>query len=608
MTSQESVAVASIVRPRRHGWGDQASRRAMSETAESLRRLTGFDACAIEVLRSDDMLEFVALATDNQVTRSEYDGAGSPLSAMYPALELGVEVGVLRFVRSEDMTPEAIDRMRPYGVFPAVQPGNDPTRWHAEDMLIAQVCDDQDKMRALVYFDEPRDCLRPTLVQLTDLERAIQQSLRGILVQIEREEFAQRIRLASATRAVIRTASPHADLGELFSIVRVQCREPFRAHGLWIDTLDALDRELGRPIGTEGSPELGPEVRAALGSAMVSAWERQAVLIIEPDRVWGDDDLDAHFRDQLTPQVTARGLREIALVPIGAGADALAMLAVARDVDAPRWTDDESSAALDVAHDLGRAILNAQANAREWSAVAALRELGDYRRTLIESVARELQNPLALVSGHLDLLVAMDLPADAQRSVVPMIRNTARLTALAQDLSLVSRLADSASPMSTATLELAGLLTEAIAVATPQAEHRDVSIELSVTGGSSVQGHPLELSRCIGALLDNAVKYSHRGGVVEVDLSGDGDVVALTVRDHGIGISSTDQELLFGEFFRSADPAAMSRSGHGLGLSIVRQVLVRHGGTVSVVSTRAQGATFQVLLPAAGGPPLTPPG
>jgi two-component system phosphate regulon sensor histidine kinase PhoR len=275
------------------------------------------------------------------------------------------------------------------------------------------------------------------------------------------------------------------------------------------------------------------------------------------------------------------------------------VLTVDRDPDAPRWTDDESSAALDVAHDLGRAILNARANERERAAVAELRHLDAYRRTLIDSMARELQNPLALVAGHLELLHAMELPDEVQRSLVPMIRNTARLTNLARDLALLSRLADSSTPVGTATLDLAQLATEAVAAVTSQAEHRQVTISLAITGSSPVQGHPLELSRCIGNLLDNAVKFSTRGGHVEVEVGGEDDGVTLTVRDQGIGISSTDHGALFGAFYRSADPAALGRPGYGLGLSIVRQVAIRHGGTVAVESSRGEGATFRVVLPRA---------
>ncbi|PUA82926.1 sensor histidine kinase [Nocardioides currus] len=605
MTSQGPISATDLVRPRRHGWGDVAARTSMAAIAERLRVLGGFESCAIEVLRGDGMLEFVAIATDNPVTRSERDGTGSPLSAMYPALDQGVVTGALRFLRAEDMTREAFENLAPYSVFPDIARHEDRSRWHREDMLIAEVRDDEDRLRGLIYLDNPLDGKRPSAADLVELDRVIRPALHLALVQIEREEFAQRIRISSATRAVVRSASPSADLRELLSTMREEFREPFRAHGIWIATLDSFDGELIIPFAPGSGFDLSYGVRAAMRAAMTDAWARQEVLIIDSERVWGDDVLDEHYRDSLTPHVTERGLREVVLVPVGAGATALGMLAVARDADGPRWTDDESSAALDVAHDLGRAILNAQANEREHAVMDQLREVGDHRRSLIDLVARELQNPLALVAGHLELLDAMELPEDARRSVVPMIRNTARLTSLAQDLALVSRLADSTGAVSEATLDLAELAAEAVEAVRPMAAHRDVRIVQTVVGTCHVHGHPLELSRCIGGLLDNAVKFSHLGGTVEVELRGDDQQVELSVRDHGIGISSTDQGRLFGEFFRSDDPAALSRSGYGLGLTIARQVAVRHGGTITVESARGAGATFRLVVPQAAPESLT---
>lgn len=603
MSSQESDSLAPVERPRGHVWGDVTARTAMFWIADHLRQLSGYEGCAIEVVRGDDVVEFVALATDDPETHRQHDGASSPLSPLAPVLVRGVEVGVLTFVRVEDVAPDDLQRLLSYGVLLDIAPTDDPTRWHREDLLVAQVRDDQGRLRALVYFDNPRDGLRPSAAQQADLELAIRPCVHAILVQIEREEFAQRIRMAHGTRAIIRASTPQGDLRELFRTVRTRCREPFRANALWINTVDEFDTlDVASPHLP--TPDVRPEVRAALTASLLRAWGRQTVLIVEDDHVWGDEDLDLHFRGDLTHHVSARGLREIILVPIGAGADLLGLLTVDRGADAPRWTDDESSAALDVAHDLGRAILNARAVERERAAMAELRQLDDYRRTLIDTVARELQNPLALVSGHLELLQAMALPEDAEKSVVPMIRNTARLTTLAQDLALLSRLADSSAPVSTATLDLAELTAEAVALLGPQAQHRNVTIDLSVTGRCDVLGHPLELTRCIGGLIDNAVKFSRRNGTVEVAVHGEDSTVTVTVRDHGIGISSSDQELLFGEFFRSADPAALDRSGYGLGLSIVRQVTTRHSGRIEVDSARREGATFRLIFPRADGATL----
>ena len=146
--------------------GDTDLFPAMSEVADNLRHLAGYEVCGIEVLRSDDALEIVGLATDDPHTRKAYDGASSPLSAMYPTLDLGTRTGLLTFIRAEEMTPEAFEQIRPYAITPDIAPTDDVTRWHADDMLVAQVVNDQDQLRSLVYFDVPRDGLRPTAARL----------------------------------------------------------------------------------------------------------------------------------------------------------------------------------------------------------------------------------------------------------------------------------------------------------------------------------------------------------------------------------------------------------------------------------------------------------
>ena len=79
----------------------------------------------------------------------------------------------------------------------------------------------------------------------------------------------------------------------------------------------------------------------------------------------------------------------------------------------------------------------------------------------------------------------------------------------------------------------------------------------------------------------------------------DAEVVALAVTDEGIGISREDQELLFREFFRSTNPEAMAEPGTGLGLTIVKRIVERHGGTIQLDSMPGAGSTFMVTLPRA---------
>ncbi len=102
----------------------------------------------------------------------------------------------------------------------------------------------------------------------------------------------------------------------------------------------------------------------------------------------------------------------------------------------------------------------------------------------------------------------------------------------------------------------------------------EVTIEAELEE-STVLGVPNALERAVGNLLDNAVKWSPPGGVIEVAVRG-GEV---TVRDHGRGIDEADLPLVFDRFYRA--PAARGMPGSGLGLAIVKQVAEQHGGSVS---------------------------
>lgn len=99
-------------------------------------------------------------------------------------------------------------------------------------------------------------------------------------------------------------------------------------------------------------------------------------------------------------------------------------------------------------------------------------------------------------------------------------------------------------------------------------------------------------------LVSNAMRYTPSGGTITVAVAGRASEVELVVADTGIGISATDQQRLFDEFFRSTNPTALATPGTGLGLSIVHRIIERHRGRIAVESELGSGTTFRVLLPA----------
>jgi two-component system sensor histidine kinase SenX3 len=107
-----------------------------------------------------------------------------------------------------------------------------------------------------------------------------------------------------------------------------------------------------------------------------------------------------------------------------------------------------------------------------------------------------------------------------------------------------------------------------------------------------------QLVSAVGHLLDNAVKFSARGGVVRVSASADDRFVSVVIGDQGIGIEARELDRVFERFYRS-ESARRHASGTGLGLSIVRHVAGSHGGSVEVESTEGAGSVFTLKLPIA---------
>lgn len=586
-------------RPRRDTWGVLAARRAMRDLAEDMRRRGGYGVCAIQVARSDEMLEFVAIADDADV-ETQLLGRGSPVAAVFPALDQGLTIGAFTFVAREAMTDEAWERIEPHGVTPDVPPSDDPRAWRGQDILVAQIRDESGLLRSLAFLDLPRSGLRPTPAELRGLSAELGVHLAAILTTIEREEFAQAVRLAASARKMVRPGASRLSIDQLLTRAGRELRTSLRASALRIQAFS--DATVG--VGREPSVSIDATLWRPIVAAARRSWQRQDVILAEPGRVWGDDVLDEGWRGEITGHLLRHGLGEVILVPFGAGDEALGLIAVARLAGAERWTDAESSAVLDVGHDLGREVLNARASERERAAVAELRRLDDYRAKLIATVAHELKNPLGVVGGHLEMLESVEgLPEAARRSIEGIGKGTARLTDLVDGLAMLSKVRDVDRTAVQERVDLRPVCRDVVEQLRVLGGHQGVTLHLDEGPGPAVvAGDPSELISAISNLAHNALKYSDRGGNVWLRLGRRDNRVVVTCTDEGIGISPGDRKGLFREFFRSTNPAALDRPGSGLGLTIVHRIATRHGGSVDVESSPGRGSTFTLTLPAYDDP------
>jgi signal transduction histidine kinase len=216
-------------------------------------------------------------------------------------------------------------------------------------------------------------------------------------------------------------------------------------------------------------------------------------------------------------------------------------------------------------------------------------------------LSRELRTPLSTIEGYLDLLAhgGVGPLTPEQREFLDVVsRNVHRLTMVVSDWLDMSRLEAGRFELHQESVDLLDVADLAIGELRPRIRAKEQQIGVDVPSEPVlVLGDGRALGRIVGNLLSNAHKYTPPGGSIRLTLAANDDTVTLAVQDTGIGIRDEDRPYLFRKFFRAH--LTESEPGTGLGLTLVKELVERMGGRVSVVSTFGQGSTFSVALPRA---------
>ena len=217
----------------------------------------------------------------------------------------------------------------------------------------------------------------------------------------------------------------------------------------------------------------------------------------------------------------------------------------------------------------------------------------------VSDVAHELKTPLTalmLVGDRLELAV----PSKDVVLVERLQRELQRLKLMVDDLLELSRL-ENRLPQDDSgyvPINLEELVDSAWSSIRPLAEQRSIRLSLDCCDESRMLGDQQRLHRAVLNLLDNALRYSPNDNSVDVKILSSGAWWIVSIRDHGSGLSESDLKRMFQRFYRG-DPsrARSARSGSGLGLSIVQQIAVNHGGRVEARNHPDGGACMELLLP-----------
>lgn len=241
-------------------------------------------------------------------------------------------------------------------------------------------------------------------------------------------------------------------------------------------------------------------------------------------------------------------------------------------------------------------LLQRERQARE-EAVAANRAKDDF----MAMVSHELRSPLNTILGWTGVLLSGQADAAIQRQALEVIQRSAlSQNQLINDLLDVARISSGKIRMDLVPVDLPSLAATAIENIRPEVEAKSIALELTVDPAvEPVAADPNRLQQVMRNLLGNAVKFTPRGGRIEVRLERDNSHSLIQVIDTGIGISPEFLPHIFEQYRQRDTSSARDHTGLGLGLSIVKQLVQMHDGTVQAKSPgEGQGATFTVRLPA----------
>ena len=216
------------------------------------------------------------------------------------------------------------------------------------------------------------------------------------------------------------------------------------------------------------------------------------------------------------------------------------------------------------------------------------------QRRFLADAAHELRTPVARMIGTVDLAMLDATDPNAQHTALQRVRGDLDRTARLVDELLQLARADAADGISPQPTYLDDLVMDSVQSWQPLATMHGVQLALSSIEEAPVLIDRAHVERLVGVLLDNAVRYTHPGGQVDVRVTRDGDAALLTIVDSGIGLRATDEERIFERFYRGADARAMSPNGSGLGLPIAHWIATAHSATLALRG-RSEGGTIATV-------------
>lgn len=223
------------------------------------------------------------------------------------------------------------------------------------------------------------------------------------------------------------------------------------------------------------------------------------------------------------------------------------------------------------------------------------------RREFLTTIAHELRTPLTSASGYLQMIQMGAMQGEDHKRALESVSNSVqRIIDLTNDILFLQEMDLIFSNF--LPINLRDMIQNIIDDEKDHAGKMGVKVEFEVEESLPlIHGDLKSLDRAFRALLNNAIKFSLNGGVVEIRVTSTQEYVLVHIRDEGIGIRESDLAHIFDRFWRTEEYEGVLFDGIGLGLAIAKQVVKQHKGTIDIESEYKKGAEFIVALPLLSG-------
>lgn len=220
------------------------------------------------------------------------------------------------------------------------------------------------------------------------------------------------------------------------------------------------------------------------------------------------------------------------------------------------------------------------------------------RLEFLASVSHELRTPLTYIQGYTTVALREGLPQEERNEYLKIIQDeSGRIVHLIENLFELAKIDQNNFTITKQEVELCPLIQDVVAKVRPAFDRKNITLQVTCPKMVYAFADPLRLQQIILNLLDNAIKYSEENTVTKINVSSTTDKkVRISISDQGVGIPENELENIFERLYRVEKSRSRGNGGSGLGLSIVKELVEAHGGSVTIESEEAKGSTVEILI------------